>query len=409
MLNIDFIRSNLRWLGAGFLLSFSSSFGQTYFISLFSGDLRDLFGLSHGEFGGLYTIATLSSAATLVWLGKLADSQPLARLASMTIVGLALAAIAMASVFSPIMLVVVFYALRLLGQGMLSHLAFTAMGRWYRAQRGQAIAIAAMGFPAGEALFPIVAVALVAWIGWRETWLVAAGVLLAVLLPAMLLLLSRGRTPKGYRADGGDDDGTAPRDWTRGEVLRDPLFYALMPGLLAPPFILTGVIFNQVHLVEVKGWSLAAFAVAYPAYSLAAVSASLLYGIATDRWGSGRLLPVYLLPLASALVLLAFGTAPWTPLAFMALSGFTAGAATTLLGALWAEIYGTRHLGAIRALAVASMVFATGVAPGMMGALIDLGIDITDQILAMAGYTLAAALLFLGLNMATPRLTRTAA
>ncbi len=196
MLSPSFLRSNLRWLGAGFLLSFSSSFGQTYFISLFSGDLRAAFDLSHGGFGGLYTLATLASAATLVWLGKLADTQPLARLSAATITGLALTALAMAAVASPVMLVLVLFGLRLFGQGLLSHLCFTAMARWYNAQRGRAIAIAAMGFPAGEALFPIDAVGLALWNGWRETWNVAAGALILLALPLAHALLRQGRTPR---------------------------------------------------------------------------------------------------------------------------------------------------------------------------------------------------------------------
>ncbi|MDJ0971178.1 MAG: MFS transporter [Kiloniellales bacterium] len=403
MLSLSFLRSNLRWLGAGFLLSLSSSFGQTYFISLFSGDLRAAFDLSHGGFGGLYTLATLASAATLVWLGKLADTQPLARLSAATIIGLALTALAMAAVASPVMLVLVLFGLRLFGQGLLSHLCFTAMGRWYNAQRGRAIAIAAMGFPAGEALFPIVAVGLALWIGWRETWIVAAGALLLLALPLAYLLLRNGRTPRNPAPVDGRGK-VLPRDWTRGEVLRDPLFYALMPGILAPSFILTGVFFHQVHLVETKGWSLALFAAAYPGYSLAAVGASLAFGWAVDRWNAGRLLPAYLLPMAAGLFLLGLADAAWVALAFMALSGATAGAATTLIGALWAEIYGTRHLGAIRALAVAAMVFATGLAPGLMGGLLDLGIGLDAQILVMAVYTLAAAVLFLGLAQGAPRL-----
>ena len=407
MLSLSFLRSNLRWLGAGFLLTFASSFGQTYFISLFSGDLRAAFDLSHGGFGGLYTLATLASAATLLWLGKLADSQPLARLSAATILGLALTALAMAAVASPVMLVLVLFGLRLFGQGMLSHLSFTAMGRWYNAQRGRAIAIAAMGFPAGEALFPIVAVGLALWIGWRETWVLAAGALLLVALPLAYALLRRGRTPRHPAPAEGEADGRPPpRDWTRGEVLRDPLFYALLPGILAPAFILTGVFFHQVHLVETKGWSLALFAAAYPGYSLAAVGASLAFGWAVDRWSAGRLLPAYLLPMAAGLFLLGVFDAPWVALAFMVLGGATAGAATTLIGALWAEIYGTRHLGAIRALAVAAMVFATGLAPGLMGGLLDLGVGLEAQILVMAAYTLAAAGLFLVLAHGTPRLAK---
>lgn len=403
MLSLSFLRSNLRWLGAGFLLSFSSSFGQTYFISLFSGDLRAAFDLSHGGFGGLYTLATLGSAATLVWLGRLADTQPLARLSVATILGLALTALAMAAVASPVMLVLVLFGLRLFGQGLLSHLCFTAMGRWYNAQRGRAIAIAAMGFPAGEALFPIVAVGLALWIGWRETWVVAAGALVLVSLPLAHALLRHGRTPRNPApVEGGGK--VLPRDWTRGEVLRDPLFYALMPGILAPAFIMTGVFFHQVHLVETKGWSLALFAAAYPGYSLAAVGTSLAFGWAVDRWNAGRLLPAYLLPMAAGLFLLGLVDAPWVALAFMALGGATGGAATTLIGSLWAEIYGTRHLGAIRALAVAAMVFATGLAPGIMGGLLDLGIGLEAQVLVMAVYTLAAAGLFLVLAQGAPRL-----
>jgi MFS family permease len=115
-------------------------------------------------------------------------------------------------------------------------------------------------------------------------------------------------------------------------------------------------------------------------------------------------LPAYLLPMAAGLFLLGLVDAPWVALAFMALGGATGGAATTLIGSLWAEIYGTRHLGAIRALAVAAMVFATGLAPGIMGGLLDLGIGLEAQVLVMAVYTLAAAGLFLVLAQGAPRL-----
>ena len=395
----------MRWLGAGFLLSISSSFGQTYFISLFSGDLRNAFDLSHGDFGAIYTIATLASAATLVWLGKLADSQQFARVCAVTVAGLAVTALCMSLVVSPVMLIFVIFGLRLCGQGMLSHLCFTAMGRWYNAQRGRAIAIAAMGFPVGEALFPIAAVSLSLWIGWRETWLVAAASLMCLSLPIIYILLQRRRTPRRHAAADADaETDSQPRSWSRAEVLRDPLFYGLMPGILAPSFILTGVFFHQVHLVEVKGWSLSLFAATYPAYSLAAVGASLAFGWAVDRWSAGRLLPAYLVPMGVGLFVLGLGDARWTAAAFMGLSGITAGAATTLVGALWAEIYGTRHLGAIRALAVAAMVFATGLAPGLMGFLLDLGIDLESQILAMAAYTLTAAAFFVAMVNTSARL-----
>ena len=407
MAGLDFLRSNIRWLGAGFLMTFSSSFGQTFFIAFFSGHLRDSFGLSHGELGSLYTIATLASAGTLVWLGKLADTQPLGRLAIVTAIGLALTACAMAAVASPFMLVLVFYGLRFCGQGMLSHIAFTAMGRWYNARRGQAVAIATLGFPAGEALFPIAAVALTVLVGWRGAWLAAAGFLVFVTIPLLLLLLRRNRVPQNRFTDDGSDNGVPrPRDWTRSEVLRDPLFYALLPGLLTPPYAMTGIFFHQAHLVEVNGWASSIFAVSFPIYSCAAVVASLVAGVAIDRWGSGRVLPVYLLPMSIGMALLGLWAEPWQVPVFMGLGGLTTGTAMTLIGALWAEIYGTRHLGSIRALVTAAMVFATGLAPGVMGYLIDWGIEIDVQLPAMAVYSALAAVFFLVLQMTSGRLKR---
>jgi predicted negative regulator of RcsB-dependent stress response len=38
---LRFLTENLRWLATGFLLAIGSSFGQTYFISLFAGEIRE--------------------------------------------------------------------------------------------------------------------------------------------------------------------------------------------------------------------------------------------------------------------------------------------------------------------------------------------------------------------------------
>ena len=73
MNTFKFARENARWLAAGILLTWSSSFGQTYFISLSAGEIREAFNLSHGEWGGIYTIGTTISAILLVQIGWVAD------------------------------------------------------------------------------------------------------------------------------------------------------------------------------------------------------------------------------------------------------------------------------------------------------------------------------------------------
>ena len=167
---------------SGFLLTFFSSFGQTYFISLSAGEIRSEYGLSHGEFGTLYMLATLASAATLPQIGKVVDRISVASTVLLAAPVLAIACLLMAWSSSLVLLVLSVYLLRLFGQGMFTHIAMTAMGRWFAAQRGRAISLTAIGVNFGEALFPISFVGVAALVGWRGSWLVAAGILCFVAL-----------------------------------------------------------------------------------------------------------------------------------------------------------------------------------------------------------------------------------
>lgn len=393
-------------LAFGFALTFASSAGQTYFISLSGGAVRAELGLSHGGFGTLYTVATTASAVLLIWLGKLADRYDLVTLGAACVAVLAgVCAFAMGGAQTWWMLGLALFGLRLAGQGMLSHLALTAMGRWFSRERGRALSIAILGFTAGEAVLPFLgALALATW-SWRTLWVVAGAVLIGVMLPLALLFgaLAKGRglhLPTDGKDSGAD---VAARSWTRAQVLRDPRFYALLPGVLAPPFIVTGVLFHQVHLAEQKGWSLPAFAATYPFYAGAATTVVLGLGFVVDRFGAVRVLPYYLLPIAAGLVLLSVTQSLLGAAVFMALMGASSGGATLVIGALWAELYGVAHLGAIRALAVSLMVFSTALAPGLMGAGIDLGLSIDWQYRILAVYVLVCAAVFAALQPALRR------
>ncbi len=380
-----FLRQNFRWLAGGFLLTYFSSFGQTFFISLSSGDIRAEYGLSHGQFGSLYMAATLLSAFSLPQLGRIVDHFSVSRVVVMTVPVLALAAVSMAYATSLIWLFLTLYVLRLFGQGLMIHTAMTAMGRWYSAQRGRAVAVANLGNQAGEATFPLVFVFIVAALGWRNTWLLAATALLLVALPLILVLMRVERTPR--RSDG-VGMRTAPRDWTRGEVLRDPLFWMALLGVLAPGFIVTTIYFHQVYLVNLRGWSMEAFAGSFLAMSITTVFTGLLSGVLIDRYSAIRLLPIFLLPLASACFVLGIFDHIWSAYAFMTLLGISNGFSSTLFGALWPEIYGIRHLGSIRSIMIAILVFATALGPGLTGFLIDYGIPYPHQIVGMGVYCL---------------------
>lgn len=385
------LRGEARWLSSGFLLTFCSCFGQTYFIAIFAGHLKSALSLSDGAFGSLYTLGTLASAALLTYAGKWPDRVPIRWLGSAVLAGLATAALGMAAVSSAAMLALVFFALRFFGQGMATHTAMTAMGRWYSRKRGRAVSIAALGFSVSEGLMPLVAVAVTALVGWRLAWVVFAGALLTLPIPGLIILLKRKRVPSALPAAHETRTGTQPTHWTRGQVLKHSLFYALLPGVLAPPFIVTGLFFNQVTIVALKGWALSWFAASFPLFAGVTVVAGLAAGGLVDRVGARHLLPFYLLPMGLGTLLLTYASSPLVLPAFMALTGLTAGGASTLQGALWAELYGTEHLGAIRALVMSATVFASALSPGLIGILLDAGISLQIQMLAMALYAFAAA------------------
>ncbi len=394
---LDFLAANRRFLAFGFAMAFFSAFGQTFFIAVFGGEIRAEFVLTHGEFGSVYSMATVASGAILIWAGRQIDRFPLRLFSGLVCGFLALACLAMAWAPGVAVLAVAIFVSRLAGQGLMSHTALTSMARYFDRDRGKAISIANLGFPTGQAVFPIMAVSLVAAIGWRETW-IAAAVLVAVCVLPLTHWLLRGHEGRDRRRQaGGTIHGAAPhpseprqRQWTRAEVLRDRRFYLILPAAMLPSFVGTGIIFHQVHLVTVKGWSLEWFAGSFAGLAAASVASALLTGPLVDRFGATRLLVWVLVPEGVALALLAGFDHPMTALALLVMMGLGTGAFRTVTGALWAELYGVEHLGAIRAMVAALMVFASAGSPVSMGWLIDAGVSIEAIAMICIGYLAVA-------------------
>ena len=374
----------------GLLLTIFSSFGQTYFIALFGSEIRQTFGLSHGGFGGLYMIGTLASAAVLVWLGRVVDVFAVSTVAFWVCCALSLACLAMSLVSSVAMLVAVIFALRLFGQGMMSHIAMVAMGRWYSAERGRAVSITSMGFQIGSGTLPLIMVSLIGLLGWRGSWVLASALMIFVALPTIYLLMRQERIPRGQVPPA--THGQTIRQWTHQEVLADPLFWIMTCGVLAPAFIGTAVYFHQAHIAEIKLWSRELIAGSLAVAAISTIVFSLLAGFLIDRFSARQLLPFFLLPMGLANVLLGIMDTPIAIMIYMFLHGISNGISSTLFGALLPEVYGVRHLGAVRSLIMAAMVIASALGPGATGWLIDVGIGLELQLIVMGGYCLVTSL-----------------
>jgi MFS family permease len=385
---LRFVRDNAPWLTAATLMTLTSSFGQTFFISVFAGEIRAEFDLSHGAWGRAYTIGTLASAATMMALGPITDRVRVGKLAAIVMVGLSCFCLAMAAAPGAWALPFLIWGLRFFGQGMLSQLPAVAIGRWFRANRGRAIAVAFLGVSGGQAIFPFLFVSIMAAADWRIAWAIAAILPLLATVPT-LTLLRRERSPQSH-AEAMDGAGIHGHHWTRGQALRHWLFWMTFPGFLAQPIFSTAMVFHQVHLTEVKGWSLAAFAALFPIMMIAKVFGVMCSGWSIDRFGVVWVMPLMSVPAALGYLFLAEASGLEGAAVGLLMIGLSTAIISTVHGAFWPDAYGTRNLGALRSMATAVMVFASAVGPGATGYLIDLGVDFRDQLLGMAALSIAA-------------------
>lgn len=381
-----FLRENARWLASGFLLTVFSSFGQAYFLSLFSEAIREELSLGNGEFGAVFMSSTLASAVSLWLLGPLVDRLPVRGLALGACIALSLACMMMTQLASVWMLVITLYLLRLLGQGLLPHIAMVCMARWFVGERGRAVAVSALGHQTGVALLPLAVVGLLAVADWQWVWLIGSLSLLLLAAPLSWWLMQHERIPRQAIRPAAETE--QEHHWTRNEVARDPAYWIGLLFLLTPAFAGTSVIFHLMHVVDVKGWSATDLALGMSLMSLGNIIALLVSGVWVDHRGSVSLLGVFLVPFALSFAVLGLSTQVWGLFLFMFLLGATQGLFTTLLGSLYPALYGVRYLGAIRAQLMTAIVVATAVGPGLSGWLLDAGVSVNHLLLAVCAYAL---------------------
>jgi len=402
---IPLIRSEWRLLLFGFAMTFASSLGQTYFIALFSGEIRADLSLSHGEFGTVYSAATLLSAVILFWSGSLIDRMDLRQFSYILVGGLAAGCLLLSVSQNVWMLFISILLLRHLGQGLMSMTSATAMVRYLDHQRGKANALSAIGYSVSEALLPSLVVGLLAWLSWRESWVFWTTVM-AVIMPVLIFRLLRNHDQRhqdylaAFDAEHDETDAgqaerkvSRRRQWTRAEVIRDPQFYLFLPAIMCMPLLFTGFMFHQVHLVEEKGWELAMWGSLYVLYALTSAGVKLISGVLIDRFGAVVLVAIMSLPLAAGLLILASSDGVLVAVLFMLLLGVSAGIYSTLSAPFFSEKYGNKHLGSIKSLATSIMVFASAVSPVLMGWMIDRGVTMDVMALGGAGYVVVASVM----------------
>lgn len=383
-------------LAFGAILMAMSSFGQTYFVSLYGQGLRQAFGLSDGGLGGLYAAGTVMSAVTLTWAGRMIDYTTTRRFTLAVTLLLVTACLLVSGAQAAWMLCAGFYLLRLGGQGLMVHTALTATARQFPLDAGKALGAIALGLSLAQALFPLAAVQINYLTGWRTAWLINAAVLVAGVALAVSCLPRAAEKPlRTFRKRGAEKVREA-------SVWKNRNLLLALPAVLASPFITTGFFFHQARLAEEKGWALSWVAGWFIAYAITQAVSLLSFGPLIDRLTPRRLLPWFLLPQGAGMLALWLSSSQWVTPFYLITTGVSSAIASTLATALWVQLFGSALLAKVRSAVEAGTVLASGASPVIMGVLIDHHVTLRIQALICLVFILAASLVATRVQVASP-------
>ena len=387
---------SLKVIVFGFIFTFFSSFGQSFFLGIFNTSIRETLSITHGQFGSIYASATLCSSLLLIWVGKKIDDINIFRFAIYVTLLLSFSCFFFSKISSIVFLFSAIFLMRFSGQGMMSHTATTTVSRYFTKSRGRALSICWFGLSSAEFILPVLMVFLLSLTTWQNIWTVIALLILIFLPIASFFLVRTVKLDTRESTEGEEFKEENIKQWKRVEVIKDYKFYIVSMNMLAMPWIATGVFVYQSFITESKNWGPFVIAQSFMSYSVFSVITLLISGFLIDKFTSRKLLIFMNIPLFLSTFVIIYFDAQFTAFIFLGLIGISNGLANVLGSSTWAEVYGVKHIGSIKALTTALMVFSTAFGTALFGILIDIGFTIEKIALISALYILISfVLLFL--------------
>ncbi len=368
----------------GFIFTFFSSFGQSFFLGLFNAPIRNELSITHGQFGNIYATATIFSSLLLIWVGKKIDEYQIIYYSFFVIILLFFSSLFFSFINSIYFLAIGIFLMRFSGQGLMSHTSTTTISRFFEKSRGKALSTIWFGLSSAEFILPVLITSLFAIYSWRTVW---QGIAIIIILFLPLIIIN---TIKNIKLDSREKDKNPNfkkikiKSWRRREVIKDYRFYILSLNMLAMPWIATGIFVYQSFISESKLWSIYTIPKAFMIYSVASIVTLFFSGLLVDKFTSRKLISLMNIPLLLAMIVLLNAQHEISAYIFLGLVGISNGLANVLGSSTWAEIYGVKFIGSIKALTTAFMVFSTAFGTAFFGLLIDSGYTI-ENIAFIAG------------------------
>ena len=385
---------SLKVIIFGFIFTFFSCFGQSFFIGLFNSSIRETLSITHGQFGTIYASATLFSSLLLIWIGKKIDDVNVLKFAIFVTILLSFSSFFFSKTSSVAFLFVAIFLMRFSGQGLMSHTASTTISRYFTKSRGKALSIIWFGLSSAEFIMPVLIVYFLTLIVWQDLWVIFSLIVLICLPLASYILVKDVKLDTREVSQNKILKEENIKNWKRIEVLGDYRFYIVSLNMLAMPWIATGVFVYQSFVTNSKGWGEYIIAQSFMSYSIFSVITLIVAGYLIDKFTSRKLLIYMNIPLFLGTLVIIYFDAPQTAFLFLGLVGISNGLANLLGSSTWAEIYGVKYIGSIKALTTALMVFATAFGTALFGFFIDAGFSI-EKIAFIAAIAIASSIALL--------------
>jgi len=378
----------------GFIFTFFSSFGQSFFLGLFNAPIRNELGITHGQFGSIYATSTICSSLLLIWVGKKIDDYRLLNYSFFVIILLFFSSLFFSFINSIYLLAIGIFLMRLSGQGLMSHTSTTTISRFFERSRGKALSTIWFGLSTAEFILPVSITYFFVTYSWRTVW---QGIAILIILFLPLVIVNTIRT---INLDSREDENLnlkkiKIKSWTRIEVIKDYRFYIVSLNTLAMPWIITGIFVYQSFITDSKMWNVYTIPKAFMIYSITSIITLFSSGFLVDKFTSRKLIPIMNIPLLLAMIVLFYYQNEIYAYLLLGLIGVSNGFGNVLGSSTWAEIYGVKYIGSIKALTTAFMVFATAFGTAVFGILIDNDFTIENIAFVAGAYIIISLILLM--------------
>ena len=385
---VGLLKNHFGLIAAAYLAVFTGNLGQSFFIGLFRTDISEYLNISAGEFGSIYAVITMISGFLVMHFGPKIDWIAPRRYVLSVLIVLTIGVLMLT--LSPWWGLCVFGLglQRLCGQGLMTHFGSTLAGREFSTNRGKALGLVTLGMPTGEIILPPIIALMAVSFSWQQAW----WSILAVLIGLWTLLILFVDWPPAPRQK---HEHKQHKDASPSPT-RDLRFWLLLPMLMVLPITLTGIFIYQAQMTKDLLASPTTYALALTGLGIARFPGALLGGRWIDEYGATTLAKLYLIPFALALLIAATVGGDMGIWILMLGAGTALGMSSPIGDTLLVRLWGRDHLGQVRSLKSAFLVFSTGIAPAFLGFMIDADVSFQSILLGMLTFLVIAWILAQG-------------